>query len=185
MGSYALLSLSRSSSPELGESNSYVDGTELSYKYGIAPAWYALFIAEDIVTRQSDEGHPQVFAFTDLISAKSRLTERSQKMEEAIGDRWSQGLAGFREYLESPHATHVLLDATEYCEMFSSGQELQEVMKSCIGAFDVPVLTGKRSLLSRKPIVSDPWQKMLEPVQPNDDRAWAIFGSPPDWDFDS
>jgi hypothetical protein len=194
MGSYARLSLCRTATADVRAAENYVQDTELGFKYGIAPAWIALYQEKDITIRgtREDEDY-EVFLFTDLASARKSLEVREAALSAAIGEPWSRAVSAFKAYLSNRQATHVLLDATEYAEMFTDLSELQDHLVASIRTFEVPYFTGKKSLFSGKPKVSNAWNDLLAPMYSARDSAlasstgesdaqlaWFIFGSSSD-----
>ena len=194
MGSYTRLSLSRTATRDVRASENYVRDTELAFKYGIAPAWFALYQEKDIALRGSREDDDyEVVLFTDLTSARKNFEAREAQLSQAIGDPWDRSVSAFKAYLSNPEASHVLLDATEYAENFDDLRDLENDLVASIRTFEVPYFTGKTALFSRKPTVSKAWKDLLAPMYGARDSAqalatgatemklsWFIFGSPTD-----
>jgi len=81
LGSYALLSLSNSPVPFHGPSESFVEGTELAFKYGIPVGWVALFDEEDFVSKSryeklDDYEYPELFLASPVSKTLEYLKQR-------------------------------------------------------------------------------------------------------------
>ena len=194
MGSYARLSLSRTATKDVRAPENYIQDTELAFKYGIAPAWLALYQEKDIAIRGSREDDDcEVVLFTDLTTARKNFEARETAFAQAIGEPWDRSVAAFKTYLSNPEASHVLLDATEYAEMFDDLRDLENHLVAGIRTLETPYFTGKAALFSGKPAVSKAWKDLLAPMYGARDSAqalsarsaearlaWFIFGSPID-----
>jgi len=193
MGRWALLHLSTRDDPIDGPKDAIVQSaSELMFKYGIAPAWLALYQVEDLVVQEKDDGDGPFFEValsTDIDSALKNLEHREPELMTALGDRWNRSASLFKKWLNNTEATHVEMYLTEYNEMFDDVENMRNGIYDYINAFGVPYYSGKRSLLSRKPKVSKEWKELLWPIsqfakEPDGHLTWVIFGSSHQFDFD-
>ncbi len=172
------------------ENSNTIGAHQLGYNYDIPPAWFTLFEATDIViTDHGDGDEPEIYLITDIHSALESLHARSAAMSVALGDRWDIPAPRFEPFLRDPAATHIVVYLTELAEL-TGIEDLRALIRTRIGAFDVPYHSGAKTLFTRKPKVSEAWQELLAPFRhyargPKGHKAWVVFGCPDELDFDS
>jgi len=166
LGSYALLSLSNSPDPVHGPSENFVEGTELTFKYGVPVGWVALFGQDDFVsgTRYEaldDYEYPELFLASSVSQTLETLKQRESELSTALGDPWDSGLALFRRYLSNPAASDVHLDLTEYMEIAGGPDHARDSVSEWIEAVSRPYYSGKRHLFSGKRRVEGAWRRLI------------------------
>ncbi|MDJ0938437.1 MAG: hypothetical protein QNJ00_01605 [Woeseiaceae bacterium] len=192
MGSWSELVLSTRPFVAYGETEHYLQDTVLSYKYGIAPAWFSLFDRNELVIngdRNSEDSDFCAYLVTDISSARKRYAARRAKFAEVLGELWTRSADNFGAYLDDSRASFAILDMTEFTEMYEDFSDFTAMLDDSFRAFELPILSGKKHLFSRKPKLTPEWKGLVDVAdyyagRPGGDQAWTVFGAGHDRYFD-
>lgn len=192
MGEYAHLNLATCSSPSVDTAD-YLSGEgQILFKWNAAIAWLALFRQEDFVEQpcfpfgEDSESFQGLYLFAKLSDAINCFEKREPTLSRIFGSTWSDNVAEFRRYLGNPAATHIELDLCELLDDDRTAKDTREYYEGILRAFDEPMFSGKKGLLSRQPKLSRGWssiKKEAESLARGKMEPSVLFGAREDWSW--